>query len=485
MSLNIATLYKKRLISKDGQMYEILESKGPVLGYTERDFNDKKCFVITTGEYALEEAKILKKRQDDIDFYVVIGDIVQEVMDNNGIFDFDKIEKSSMFYLPKYFIVTSDGFFDAVSERTKIEEIDKCISKEIKKEPIKTEKKFVPGTISKMKKEITDVIISQDKQVETILESLYKNQVIADSNTSLDKKAKFKENILIYGPTGTGKTEILNRIKNLFDVPMVIEDCTSLSETGYVGRNISDMLINLYKAAGENIKKAERGILVIDEFDKLAEKDSHSPMVSRSGVQRGLLKLLDGADFMLNGTKINTSNLTIVALGAFSGIDKTVTEKTMGFGSKQKEDIIRTYSDISADDFKNYGLMPELVGRFAKYVSMNPLNKDDLAKILTESNSSPLNVFKEFANSIGVSLTYDYEFIEYIAKEAMKLNTGARGIKTTFENSTSGIMYKVFEGSCNDIHLVSPLKNENQAFILSKKPTPRKKNSEKTVQANR
>ena len=433
----------------------------------------------------MEEAKVLKKRHDDIELYVIIGDIVQEVIDNNGMFDLDKMEKSSMFYLPKYFIVTADGFFDAVSERTEIDEIDKYTSKETKKDVKKEDKKFVPKTISKMKQEITDVVISQDKQVETILESLYKNQVIADSKASLDKKSKFKENILIYGPTGTGKTEILNRIKTLFDVPMVIEDCTSLSETGYVGRNISDMLLNLYKAAGENIKKAERGILVIDEFDKLAEKNSHAPMVSRSGVQRGLLKLLDGSDFMLGQVKMNTSNLTVVALGAFSGIDNREVEKSIGFGSKIKEDIVTTYSDLSADDFKNYGLMPELVGRFAKYVAMNHLNKEDLSKILIESNSSPLNVFKEFTNSIGVSLSYDDDFIEYIAKEAIKLNTGARGIKTTFENSTSGIMYKVFEGSCNDIHLISPEKNKNQAFILSKKPTQKKKHNNKKEQSER
>ena len=145
---------------------------------------------------------------------------------------------------------------------------------------------------------IKQTIISQDEQIMQILTALFKNQKVINSNLDKDLIAKLKENILIYGSTGTGKTEILKRISKLYNIPIVIEDATSLSETGYQGRNITDMLEDLYLAANSDIELAEKGILVIDEFDKLAERkgdtESH---VSRLGVQRSLLKLLDGSLF--------------------------------------------------------------------------------------------------------------------------------------------------------------------------------------------
>lgn len=174
--------------------------------------------------------------------------------------------------------------------------------------------------ISQMYSNIKETIVSQDEQIMQILTSLFKNQKVINSSLSLDMIAKLKENIIVYGSTGTGKTEILKRIANIYKIPIVIEDATSLSETGYVGRNIEDMLENLYAAAGEDIEKAQKGILVIDEFDKLAESGKSFDHISRIGVQRSLLKLLDGPAFYFKGKKFDTSKLSIVALRAFTGI---------------------------------------------------------------------------------------------------------------------------------------------------------------------
>lgn len=194
--------------------------------------------------------------------------------------------------------------------------------------------------ISLMYSKIKETIISQDEQIMKILTTLFKNQKVVNSDFDIDLICKLKENLIIYGSTGTGKTEILKRIAKIYKVPIVIEDATGLTESGYVGRNIQDMLQDLYLASDKNIELAQKGILVIDEFDKLAEKGSDSSRVSREGVQRSLLKLLDGTEYYFDGVKFDTSKLSIVALGAFMGITKN-----------------DDYTNITTKDFVEYGIM--------------------------------------------------------------------------------------------------------------------------------
>lgn len=200
--------------------------------------------------------------------------------------------------------------------------------------------------ISTMYNSVKKTIISQDEQIMQTLTALFKNQMVVKSDLDIDLIAKLKENILIYGSTGTGKTEILKRISKLYDIPIVIEDATSLSETGYQGQKITDMLEDLCSTANGDIKLAEKGILVIDEFDKLAEKlgdiQSH---VSRLGVQRFLLKLLDRTLFYFDNKQFDSSRLTVVCVGAF-------TEITNG----------DDYKKLTTEDFRSYGIMRELIG---------------------------------------------------------------------------------------------------------------------------
>lgn len=295
--------------------------------------------------------------------------------------------------------------------------------------------------ISKLYKNIKKTIISQDKQIMMILTSLFKNNRVINSSLSDDVIRKLKENILIAGPTGTGKTEIITRISKNYDLPIVIADSTSLSETGYAGRNVEDLLSDLYIAADKDLEKAQKGILVIDEFDKLAEKNDQA-MVSRSGVQRSLLKILDGSKMYFDGMVFDTSKLTVIGLGAFSGI-------------KEKE----SYDNISTEDLTKYGIMQELVGRFSKVIKMNSLCKSDLKRILLESDLSPLNTYKSLFDEMEVSFSYDDKFVDFIAEKAEQLDTGARSLKTIFDEQISGALFSIFAGDYKDISLTNPDEN--------------------------
>lgn len=307
------------------------------------------------------------------------------------------------------------------------------------------------SSISQMYNEIKKTIISQDEQIMKILTTLFKNQQVVNGKFDIDLISKLKENILIYGSTGTGKTEILKRIAKIYDVPIVIEDATSFTESGYVGRDIKDMLNDLYLASGKNIKKAEKGILVIDEFDKLSEKESTRSHASRDGVQRSLLKLLEGSEFYFDGLTFNTSKLSVVALGAFTGISKN-----------------DDYSDITISNFVEYGIMRELMGRFSKLVPMNRLTKDDIKKILVESNFSPLNTYKQLFDTMNIEFTYEEDFIDYVAEKAVELNSGARSLKTVFDDMISSAMFRIFAGDYSKIHLSKPNEDE-KPYVLTKK----------------
>ena len=199
------------------------------------------------------------------------------------------------------------------------------------------------------------------------------------------------------------------------------------------------------------MEAAQKGILVIDEFDKLAEKDSARSHVSREGVQRSLLKLLDGTKYYFDDLTFDTSKLSVVALGAFTDITKD-----------------DDYTDITTKDFVNYGIMRELMGRFSKLVAMNNLTKEDIKKILIESNFSPINTYKHLFESMNIDFTYEDDFIDYIAEKAVVLNSGARSLKTVFDDIISSAMFRIFAGDYSSIHLTTP-KEDEKPYVLTKK----------------
>lgn len=406
--------------------------------------NDGKNFVILTGKMVGEAIN-----SNSIYGFADFKTLNQLCAENNHVYSFNK-------FLNKY----KDDIGDYYSYDSHRKLFSKISNKELLQKIKNTSKEYDDiilnnnTDISQMYSTIKKTIISQDGPIMQILTSLFKNQRVINSSLNDDMITKLKENIIIYGSTGTGKTEILKRIASIYKVPIVIEDATSLSETGFVGRNITDMLEDLYLAAGKDIEKAQKGILVIDEFDKLAEKsNSHHDRVSRNGVQRSLLKLLDGSTFYFNDKKFDTSRLSIVALGAFTGITND-----------------DNYSKLSSTDFVNYGIMRELMGRFSKLIPMNPLSKEDIKKILIESDFSPLNTYRLLFESMNITFSYDENFIDYIAERAVELNSGARSLKTIFDDVMSSAMFRIFAGEYSAINLTSPIAEE-RAYVLTKRWT--------------
>ena len=352
---------------------------------------------------------------------------------------------------PKYYLLKSPSELASITDNGLLSYIEEADNNHHEFDESELENST---DISAMYSAIKKTIISQDEQIMQILTALFKNQKIIGSDLETDLIAKLKENILIYGSTGTGKTEILKRISKLYNIPIVIEDATSLSETGYVGRSVTDMLDDLYLAANKDMSLAERGILVIDEFDKLAEKSGDNQShVSRLGVQRSLLKLLDGSLFYFDDKSFDTSKLTIVALGAFTGIT-------------EGDD----YKHLTTDDFMEYGIMRELMGRFSKTIAMNPLEKEDIVKILKESDFSPLNTYKKLFEVLGVDFDYNDEFVNYLAELADEKKSGARSLKTVFDDCVSSALFRIFAGDYSSISLVKPDdSSKGNPYVLTKK----------------
>lgn len=411
------------------------------------------CSFRNTGEQFISLSKKLgfsirkKVTADSKNAIVGFKTFAELAMENGYNFNIGEFMKEYRSHIGEYYTYdTLKGSFSIIRDESLINSI-------------KNKKKDFDDTIlnngtdiSQMYSTIKKTIISQDEQIMQILTTLFKNQKVVNSSFSIDMIAKLKENLIVYGSTGTGKTEILKRISSIYKIPIVIEDATSLSEIGYVGRNITDMLEDLYLAAGKDLELAQKGILVIDEFDKLAEKNSSShDHVSRIGVQRSLLKLLDGSTFYFGDKKFDTSKLSVVALGAFSQIING-----------------DDYSKITTTDFVNYGIMRELMGRFSKLVAMNPLTKDDIKRILIESDFSPLNTYKLLFESMNIAFSYDEDFVDYIAEKAVALNSGARSLKTVFDDAISSAMFRIFAGEYSAINLTRPT-NDERPYVLTKK----------------
>ncbi len=446
-NLNTGYLFEKKYITFNSEEWEIFEFIDYVAAICyENKYNDMRYNIVSGDKTGFYANPINKNQKEELVF--IEEDLNKVIQNNNYIVNFEEIRKNKISKTAKYYQKNNKGGL------TKLEnnELLNFLENNKRKEEF-SEKSFEKSTdISDMYLSIKKTIISQDEQIMKILTALFKNQKVVSSNLDNDLISKLKENILIYGSTGTGKTEILKRISKLYDIPIVIEDTTALSETGYQGRKITDMLEDLCQAANNDINLAEKGILVLDEFDKIAEKDGDSQShVSRLGVQRSLLKLLDGSIFYFDNKKFDTSKLTIVGLGAFTGITKS-----------------DDYKKITTEDFMKYGIMRELIGRFSKTIAMNPLNKEDIIKILKESDFSPLNTYKKLFEMLQVKFEFNDDFIEYIAEKAIYKKSGARSLKTIFDECISSALFRIFAGEYSEISLIKPKNEDEQPYILKK-----------------
>ena len=414
----------------------------------ENEEYEKFCFMCHRPESVA--GKMIDLRND----ICVCSDCMQKSFDmmNNNKFDL-----SQLMNMPGVQFLNLSDMENMIPKR---QQVKKKKPEEKKAEPV-FNIRDIPAP-HKIKAQLDDYVIGQEYAKKAISVAVYNHYKRVATNT-MDEIEIEKSNMLMIGPTGSGKTYLVKTLARLLDVPLAITDATSLTEAGYIGDDIESVVSKLLAAADNDVEKAERGIIFIDEIDKIAKKkNTNQRDVSGESVQQGMLKLLEGSDVevpvgansknaMVPLTTVNTKNILFICGGAFPDLEQIIKERlnkqaSMGFIADLKDkynndkDIL---SKVTVEDIRNFGMIPEFIGRLPIIFTLQGLDEDMLVKILKEPKNAILKQYQKLLELDEVKLNFDEEALHAIARKAMKKDTGARALRSIIEEFMLDIMYEI------------------------------------------